>query len=113
MLVIPLNDGLELWSIFHDELDLDGNGHLDAEELAVALSKAGKTNRFLRGFPSRSFRNNPFAVHPGRLHDISDLVTTFTFDQLSGIQGFLIIVASKGIDSGDIPVLRSQKVHGR
>ncbi|OJA18971.1 hypothetical protein AZE42_00332 [Rhizopogon vesiculosus] len=33
----------ELWSIFHDELDLDGNGHLDAEELAVALSKAGIT----------------------------------------------------------------------
>ncbi|KAH7920164.1 mitochondrial carrier [Leucogyrophana mollusca] len=33
----------ELWSIFHDELDLDGNGHLDAQELSVALSKAGIT----------------------------------------------------------------------
>ncbi|TCD68192.1 hypothetical protein EIP91_011364 [Steccherinum ochraceum] len=31
----------ELWRIFHDELDLDGNGHLDAEELTVALDKAG------------------------------------------------------------------------
>lgn len=31
----------ELWSIFHDELDLDGNGHLDAPELALALNKAG------------------------------------------------------------------------
>ncbi|THH32885.1 hypothetical protein EUX98_g1280 [Antrodiella citrinella] len=31
----------ELWRIFHDELDMDGNGHLDAEELAVALDKAG------------------------------------------------------------------------
>ncbi|CAL1700787.1 unnamed protein product [Somion occarium] len=31
----------ELWHIFHDELDLDGNGHLGAEELAVALDKAG------------------------------------------------------------------------
>ncbi|KEP55681.1 putative calcium-dependent carrier protein [Rhizoctonia solani 123E] len=31
----------ELWSIFHDELDLDGNGHLDAGELNAALSKAG------------------------------------------------------------------------
>lgn len=31
----------ELWSIFHSELDLDGNGRLDAEELAVALQKAG------------------------------------------------------------------------
>ncbi len=32
---------LELWSIFHDELDLDGNGQLDALELALALEKAG------------------------------------------------------------------------
>ena len=32
---------LELWTIFHDELDLDGNGHLDAGELAIALSHAG------------------------------------------------------------------------
>ncbi|KAJ1308481.1 hypothetical protein OPQ81_004185 [Rhizoctonia solani] len=31
----------ELWTIFHDELDLDGNGHLDAGELNAALSKAG------------------------------------------------------------------------
>ena len=35
----------ELWHIFHDELDLDGNGHLDAEELSVALSKAGMLHR--------------------------------------------------------------------
>jgi solute carrier family 25 phosphate transporter 23/24/25/41 len=32
----------ELWTIFHDELDLDGNGHLDADELRYALAKAGK-----------------------------------------------------------------------
>ncbi|KAI0284382.1 mitochondrial carrier [Russula aff. rugulosa BPL654] len=31
----------ELWNIFHNELDLDSNGHLDAEELTVALRKAG------------------------------------------------------------------------
>ncbi|KAI0771584.1 mitochondrial carrier [Trametes elegans] len=31
----------ELWHIFHDELDLDGNGHLDAAELEHALEKAG------------------------------------------------------------------------
>ncbi|KAH8113244.1 mitochondrial carrier [Phellopilus nigrolimitatus] len=30
----------ELWHIFHDELDLDGNGRLDADELGSALSKA-------------------------------------------------------------------------
>ncbi|KAA1466367.1 mitochondrial carrier [Dentipellis sp. KUC8613] len=32
---------VELWQVFHDELDLDGNGHLDADELYVALQKAG------------------------------------------------------------------------
>ena len=31
----------ELWRIFHDELDLDGNGHLEPHELEVALRKAG------------------------------------------------------------------------
>ncbi|KAH9951624.1 mitochondrial carrier [Amylocystis lapponica] len=30
----------ELWHIFHDELDLDGNGHIEADELAQALDKA-------------------------------------------------------------------------
>ncbi|KAJ7904587.1 mitochondrial carrier [Mycena olivaceomarginata] len=33
----------ELWGIFHDELDLDGNGHLDANELSAALTKVGIT----------------------------------------------------------------------
>ncbi|KAH7887680.1 mitochondrial carrier [Phlebopus sp. FC_14] len=33
----------ELWTIFHDELDLDGNGQWDSEELQIALSKAGIT----------------------------------------------------------------------
>ncbi|KAG8966447.1 hypothetical protein FRC03_011985 [Tulasnella sp. 419] len=31
----------ELWSVFHDQLDLDGNGHLDEMELYYALNKAG------------------------------------------------------------------------
>lgn len=34
---------VELWAIFHDELDLDRNGHLEAEELESALRKAGIT----------------------------------------------------------------------
>ncbi|KAJ7129594.1 mitochondrial carrier domain-containing protein [Mycena epipterygia] len=33
----------ELWQIFHDELDLDGNGRLDAQELSLALTKVGIT----------------------------------------------------------------------
>ncbi|KAJ7180124.1 mitochondrial carrier [Mycena crocata] len=33
----------ELWQIFHDELDLDGNGRLDAQELRSALNKVGIT----------------------------------------------------------------------
>ncbi|CAA7259826.1 unnamed protein product [Cyclocybe aegerita] len=32
---------VELWHIFHDELDLDGNGRLDAAELHAALNRAG------------------------------------------------------------------------
>lgn len=31
----------ELFRVFHNELDLDGNGHLDAMELRAALAKAG------------------------------------------------------------------------
>ncbi|KAJ7095453.1 mitochondrial carrier [Mycena belliarum] len=33
----------ELWHIFHDELDLDGNGRLDGQELSQALTKVGIT----------------------------------------------------------------------
>ncbi|KAJ7498844.1 mitochondrial carrier [Mycena latifolia] len=33
----------ELWQVFHDELDLDGNGRLDAQELSLALTKVGIT----------------------------------------------------------------------
>ena len=40
----------ELWRIFHDELDLDRNGHLDAEELAVALDKAGEWSALYTGW---------------------------------------------------------------
>lgn len=36
-----LTNFAELWSVFHNKLDLDGNGHLDAVELADALTKAG------------------------------------------------------------------------
>ncbi|KAG6837427.1 hypothetical protein H0H93_009521 [Arthromyces matolae] len=32
---------VELWTIFHDELDLDGDGCLEPQELSLALSKAG------------------------------------------------------------------------
>lgn len=31
----------ELWHIFHDDLDLDGNGRLEPDELLLALEKAG------------------------------------------------------------------------
>ncbi|KAG2013565.1 mitochondrial carrier protein RIM2 [Coprinopsis cinerea AmutBmut pab1-1] len=31
----------ELWHIFHDDLDLDGDGHLDRDELKTALKNSG------------------------------------------------------------------------
>ena len=34
-------DGFPQQHIFHDELDLDGNGHIEAHELELALQKAG------------------------------------------------------------------------
>ena len=40
---------IELWQVFHDELDLDGNGHLDADELGSALKKAGRS--YISVFP--------------------------------------------------------------
>ena len=36
---------LELWHIFHDELDLDGNGRLDMDELDSALKNSGEQDR--------------------------------------------------------------------
>jgi hypothetical protein len=42
VLFLLIRNNIELWTIFHDELDLDGNGHLDSEELALALGKAGE-----------------------------------------------------------------------
>lgn len=38
---IPDTLWIELWTMFHDELDLDNNGQVDAEELGIALRKAG------------------------------------------------------------------------
>ena len=31
---------LELWNVFHNELDLDRNGHLDASEWSTAFPNA-------------------------------------------------------------------------
>ena len=50
----------ELWYIFHDKLDLDGNGHLDCKKLYSALSKAGM---------GLSIFQNPFSsVNPDHRH---------------------------------------------
>ena len=60
---------LELWHVFHDELDLDGNGHLDADELGSALKKAGQSNISVSsGFhyldlPVRSCRDPAISGH--------------------------------------------------
>jgi len=59
----------ELWHVFHDELDLDGNGHLDADELGSALKKAGRSNIsvssvfHLLDLPVRSCRDPAISGH--------------------------------------------------
>ncbi len=73
-----LTDGRdqELWNIFHNELDLDSNGHLDAEELTVALRKAGE--RYFSPWPADSSQSDGAAgvrVSPSTL---SDFMTSLT-----------------------------------
>lgn len=41
----------ELWPIFHDDLDLDGNGYLDPKELQCASSTAGMGLSIFHPFP--------------------------------------------------------------
>lgn len=79
---------IELWHVFHDELDLDGNGHLDADELGSALKKAGRSNVSVSSvfhpldLPVRSYRDPAISEHSLRIHDHFDLIAAFTCRQL-------------------------------
>lgn len=79
----------ELWNSFH-ELDLDSNGHLDAEELTVALRKAGEPRSFtivLRRLLSKavSCRRASVPVDTVRFHDLPHIITSPTLDKLSRV----------------------------
>ncbi|PVG03659.1 mitochondrial carrier [Serendipita vermifera] len=70
----------ELWSIFHDELDLDGNGRLDAYELRTALGKAGIT------------------LQPSTLSDFMNFLSTSPHSQtinFTEFRDFLILMPRK------------------
>jgi solute carrier family 25 phosphate transporter 23/24/25/41 len=68
---------LELWAIFHNELDLDGNGHLDSLELATALQKAGKLIQVLSANSLYTYRNGPgITLAPSTLTDFMTFLTS-------------------------------------
>jgi hypothetical protein len=74
VLFLLIRNNLELWTIFHDELDLDGNGHLDSEELALALGKAGELTQHMHYLlPNNLRRYNTNASDIGGIHDNLDI----------------------------------------
>jgi hypothetical protein len=97
----------ELWRIFHDELDLDGNGHLDSRELELALEHAGTSS-----YVVFSAKTNPIiryhitSIYPCRLHDLSLKVASFTCYQLHGISGLPSSNAPASIYCRNLPLLR-------
>lgn len=79
----------ELWHIFHDELDLDGNGHLDVNELTAALSKAGVylyTSFLLEPHTDCvSGRHFVGAYYADGIYDLSYVFASFSCDKLSRV----------------------------
>lgn len=105
---------LELWCLFRG-LDLDGNGHLDSEELQIALENAGRSPRchtlyrlFIEYFP----RDHPLSHRLGRIHYILDTITPLSCYQLSTVSRLSITPSAESIDLRDLPVLRGEEVHG-
>ena len=80
----------ELWNIFH-ELDSDNNGHLDADELTVALRKAGEPRvPLLSCGDSPQIRRSPcrragVPVDTVRLYDLPHVIPSSTLDKLSRV----------------------------
>jgi solute carrier family 25 phosphate transporter 23/24/25/41 len=76
----------ELWHIFHDELDLDGNGRLDASELTLALRKAGVFgfNHFCatRVLSGAGCRHRTHADYTVRFYDVPGRIAALARDQL-------------------------------
>jgi len=83
----------ELWHIFHDELDLDGNGELDQGELHSALNKAGVYCHcyhryyydrwpFLSTINIISTRYQTFSIDITAIHDFHVNKTSFAACQL-------------------------------
>lgn len=91
----------ELWSIFHDELDLDGNGRLDAYELRTALAKAGTSMLTLlfHCLPSHYFNSCVgITLQPSTLSDFMNFLSSSQHPQtisFSEFRDFLILMPRK------------------
>ncbi len=77
---------IELWHIFHDELDLDGNGHLDAEELAAALQNAGRFIVLLALPMLKTFEG--IKLSPSTLAEFMTFLTSSPHSHAIGFQEF-------------------------
>ena len=68
----------ELWHIFHDELDLDGNGHLETDELAMALGKAGMCPSVCKGPGCKANNVPPLGVNisASKLNEFMSFITS-------------------------------------
>lgn len=100
---LSLTNPVELWRVFHDELDLDGNGHLDAEELSIALGKAGEWSKVL---PSTNIltrcRHKADTIDVIRFHDLPNLISALPCHQLPGISRLSSLTATESINLGDL-----------
>ena len=103
----------ELWRIFHDQLDLDGNGRLDSEELMHALQRAG-TSWTICGArcdsnPGSVRRHPAIPIYSGRVHDVHDVLVSLTCHNIPRVQRLPTVDAPDSVAQGDLPILRSPK----
>lgn len=99
---------VELWHMFHDELDLDGNGRLDADELLRALDMAGMSislHQIKYPLQDHVYRYPAVAVYASRVHNIPLVLTSFTCHQFPGVQGLPVADAPPSVAFRDIQVL--------
>jgi hypothetical protein len=91
---------IELWSIFHDQLDLDGNGTLDARELDTALRNASKHLSTLSSYPTvlHGSRYTTNVYNDQGIYDLPYFQTRLPIHHLCRVQGL-----SPSLTTDDFP----------